>query len=188
MKTILFLKVETNGLPKTKTNTVSRDTVNKWPNLISIYYKIGKINTETKLVDINLANYKIIKPTFEINKKAQLIHNLSNEELSAGDNLIDILNKMKNDIIEHNVKIIIGHNILFDFNIVKAEIIRNNIDLDLDVYELLDTMTYKHDYEYIKLEELYFKLYGRKFRKSHKRKSLINIVIKCFENLYLREI
>lgn len=185
MKSILFLKVETNGLPKTKENEVTCDNLSKWPNLISIYYKIGKINKDTNKVDISLASYHIIKPTFKINKKAQLIHGLTEDMLNEGEEITTILNKMKKDINDNDVKILIGHNILFDFNITNAEIIRNKVDIDLSKLDLVDTMTYKHKYEFIKLEELFLKLYGRKFKKSHKRKSLINIIIKCFEHLYI---
>lgn len=184
MKTMLFVKVETNGLPKTKENEVSCGNVSKWPNLISIYYKLGKINADTKKVDISLSSYHIIKPSFEINKRAQLIHELTDDELNNGENIIDVLNNMKKDMENNNVKIIIGHNILFDLNMTKAEILRNKLTFDLEKYDLVDTMTYKHSHEFIKLENLFLKLYGRKFRKSHKRKSLINIIIKCFEHLY----
>ena len=48
-------------------------------------------------------------------------------------------------------------------------------------------MTYKHGHKRINLEKLYLELYKKKFKKSHKRKSLINIIIKCFEHLYVLE-
>ena len=94
---------------------------------------------------------------------------------------------MNKDMIDNDVKIIIGHNVLFDLNLTKAEIVRNDMDIDLDKYDLVDTMTYKHDSKRINLEKLYIKLYNKKFKKSHKRKSLINIIIKCFEYLYALE-
>ena len=187
MKSILFVKIESNGLPKTKENVITRDILDKYPNLISLYYKIGKINNDTKKVDISLQSYHIIKPNFELNKYAQKVHELTDDELSNGEDIKDVLNKMKKDLDENNVKIIIGHNVLFDLNLTKAEILRNNLNIDLDKYDLVDTISYKHSYDFPKLEVLYEKLYGRKFKKSHKRKSLINIIIKCFEHLYQLE-
>ena len=184
MKSILFIKIESNGLPKTKENVITNDNLDKFPNLISLYYKIGKINKETNQVDISVKSYHIIKPNFQLNKYAQKVHELSKEELSNGEDIKDVLNNMKKDLDDNNVKIIIGHNILFDLNLTKAEILRNDLNIDLDKYELVDTISYNHTYEFPKLEVLYEKLYGRKFKKSHKRKSLINIIIKCFEHLY----
>jgi DNA polymerase-3 subunit alpha len=188
MKTLLFIKIESNGLPKNNALDVSKENLTCWPNLISIYYKIGKINTETNKVDISLQSYHIVKPTFQISIHAQKVHELSEEEMnSSGEDIKDILNKMNKDITDNDVKIIIGHNILFDVNITKAEILRNDLEIDLDKYDLVDTMTYKHEYKRINLEKLYMNLYDRKFKKSHKRKSLINIIIKCFEHLYVLE-
>lgn len=187
MKNILFIKIESNGLPKTKENVITKDILDKYPNLISLYYKIGKINKDTNKVDISVQSYHIIKPDFELNKYAQKVHELSAEELSKGEDIKDVLNKMNKDLNDNNVKIIIGHNVLFDLNLTKAEILRNNLNIDLEKYELVDTISYNHAYEFPKLEALYENLYGRKFRKSHKRKSLINIIIKCFEHLYQLE-
>ena len=184
MKSMMFIKIESNGLPKNNNNKITVDNLDKYPNLISLYYKIGKINNDTNKVDISLQSYNIIKPTFELNKYAQKVHELTEEELSNGNDIKDVLNNMKKDMDDNNVKIIIGHNVLFDLNLTKAEILRNELSIDLDKYDLVDTITYKHSYEFPKLEVLYEKLYGKKFKKSHKRKSLINIIIKCFEYLY----
>ena len=84
---------------------------------------------------------------------------------------------------KYNVKIIVGHNINFDFNILKGEIIRNNLDINIDLLKV-DTINFFHNYDYPKLGDLYIKLFGREFKKSHPRKSNINIIIKCFEYLY----
>lgn len=188
MKNILFIKIESNGLPKNNALDVSKENLNNWPNLISIYYKIGRINTETNKVDIKLQSYHIVKPTFQVKKQAQKVHEISEEDMNSnGKDIKDILNKMNKDMIDNDIKIIIGHNVLFDLNITKAEIVRNDLEIDLDKYDLVDTMTYKHEYKRINLEKLYLNLYERKFKKSHKRKSLINIIIKCFEHLYALE-
>ena len=184
MKKIAFIKVESNGLPKTK-DKVTIENLEKFPNLISIYYKICSINEDEKKINIDYLSYNIIKPTFEINKYAQKIHKLSIEELNKGKDLKEVLTNFNDDLVKYKVKIFIGHNILFDFNIIKGEILRNKIDINLDDnFQLLDVINYKHSFDYPKLEILFEKLYGRKFKKSHERKSLINIIIKCFEFLY----
>tara|TARA_Y100000768_G_scaffold373420_3_gene342027 strand:+ start:8658 stop:9224 length:567 start_codon:yes stop_codon:yes gene_type:complete len=183
MKSLLFIKIETNGLPQTKSN-LNDNNITKFPNLNSIYYKIGKINIDTNKVDIIVSKYYIIKPKFKINKDAQKIHEITNKQMLKGKKIIDVLNKLKDDITTNNVKIIIGHNINFDLNITMAEIKRNNINLNLFNYEKVDTLYFNHNYEYPKLEVLFELLYKRKFVKSHNRKSLINIIIKCFEYLY----
>lgn len=183
MKKLLFIKIESNGLPQTKSN-LNDTNISKFPNLSSLYYKIGIININTNKIDIITAKYNIIKPNFVVNKDAQKIHKITNKQILKGKKIIDVLNKLKDDIITHNVKIIIGHNINFDLNITMSEIKRNNINLNLFNYDKVDTLYFNHEYEYPKLEYLYELLYKRKFIKSHNRKSLINIIIKCFEYLY----
>ena len=183
MKKILFIKIESNGLPQTKFN-LNDTNISKFPNLNSLYYKIGKININTNKVDIIKTNYNIIKPDFVVNKDAQKIHEITNKQMLKGKKIIDVLNKLKEDINIYDIKIIIGHNINFDLNITIAEIKRNNIDLNLFNFDKVDTLYFNHEYEYPKLEYLYELLYKRKFIKSHNRKSLINIIIKCFEYLY----
>lgn len=183
MKTLVFIKTETNGLPKKKTSTSDIDHKD-WPNIISLYYKIGKFNKNTRKVDLSIQSYHIIKPTFKINKYSQKIHEISEDTMkNEGEDIKDVLNKFNNDLIENEVKVIIGHNVMFDFNMIKAEILRNSLSIKLD-YQIVDTMTLNHSLNHPKLEDLYFELYKRKFRKSHKRKSLINIIIACFEYLY----
>lgn len=182
MDKLLFLKVETNGLPFTRSK-LNDNNLDDFPNVISIYYKICEINSNNKL-NILLSNYNVIKPTFEINKNAQKIHELTNSKLLKGNNITNVLNQLNTDINKYNIKKIIGHNINFDLNFVMAEIKRNNINLNLFNLKPIDIMYYNHEYEYPKLEKLYELLYKKKFIKSHKRKSLINIIIKCYEYLH----
>tara|TARA_B110000208_G_scaffold190884_1_gene256033 strand:+ start:2835 stop:3392 length:558 start_codon:yes stop_codon:yes gene_type:complete len=185
MKKILFLKIETNGLPKCKVKQVKNDNLNYWPNVISIYYKIGTYNKETKKIDIEYSYYSIVKTDFIINKYAQRVHQITDEMMNDdGKDIKEILNQLNEDIDKNSIEFIIGHNINFDYNIIHSEFLKNEIEFNNKNIKLIDTISYKHDYEYPKLEDLFKKLYGRKFKKSHPRKSLINITIKCFEKLY----
>ena len=45
-------------------------------------------------------------------------------------------------------------------------------------------MTFHHKFDYLKLDDLHMKLFDQQFKKSHHRKSNINIIIKCFDYLY----
>lgn len=185
MKTILFLKTETNGLPKGKHKKTTKDNLNCWPNIISLYYKIGKLNLETKKIEIEYSNHSIIKGDFKINKYAQNVHQITNETINdEGKNINDVLSNLNEDFKKFKIRFIVGHNIMFDYNILNAEFIRNDLEIYNEKIQLVDTISYNHDYGYLKLEDLYEKLYNKKFKKSHPRKSLINIIIKCFEKLY----
>lgn len=185
MKTVLFLKTETNGLPKGRHKEATKDNLDCWPNLISLYYKIGKLNLETNKINIEYSNYTIIKGDFKINKYAQKVHQITNETIKdEGQDIKDVLNKINDDLEKYNIRVIVGHNIMFDYNILNAEFIRNNLTIYNEKIQTVDIINYNHDYEYLKLEILYQKLFNRKFKKSHPRKSLINIIIKCFEKLY----
>ena len=182
MKLILFLKTETTGLPPRK--KLTKKNSEKWPHLVALHYKIGHYDKLSNKINIINKGYYIVKPdNYEIPKISIKFHNITNEIANnKGYDLKKVLNKFFNDI--NDVKFIVGHNIPFDLNIIKSEILRNNLDHDLDDKNIIDIMNFNHDYEFPKLEYLFEKLHGHKFKKSHPRKSNINIIIKCFEKLY----
>ena len=182
MKSILFLKIESNGLSKTK--RCKKDNYDKFPNCLAISYKIGKINNSTNKVDINYNNYSIIKSNCNLNLYAQKVHKISNIDINNGIDIKSVLKELNNNIKKYKVRIIIGHNINFDYNIIKAEFYRNEMELIEHKIELVDLMNFNHEYENPKLIFLYENLLDKKWNKNLDRKELININIECFEKLY----
>lgn len=189
MKNLIFINTETNGLPKKGVYDVNEKTYDKWPNLVSLHYKIGTFNKKNNNIEIKQKKYYLVKPKdFRISKESIKFHGITNKKANKDGNQINlVLKKLKKDMEKNNVKIIVGHNINFDINVLKAELIRNNLDLNLNLVKV-DTINFFHKYDYPKLGDLHVKLFGREFNKSHPRKSNINIIIKCFEYLYVEHI
>jgi DNA polymerase III subunit alpha len=185
MKNILFVNSETNGLPAKGMYEVTEKNYEKWPNLVSLHYKIGTYNKKNNTIEIKYKKYFLIKPeNFKISKKSIEFHGITNKKARLkGNDIKLVLKKLKNDIEKFKIKIIVGHNINFDLNILKAEIKRYELDLNLDLLKV-DTINFFHNYDFPKLGDLYLKLFNKVFKKSHPRKSNINIIIKCFEYLY----
>jgi DNA polymerase III subunit alpha len=196
---ILVFDTETTGLPKTRTIDVNNESnLALWPHIVQFSYVIynTQINDITKIQDhIIKINSSTIIPD-EVIK----IHNITNEicELK-GKPLINILKQFFDDL--NTVDYLVGHNIEFDLNVLKAELGR----LSLHYYiEQLNTFmpknkiyctmretinfcniekpkmtggTYK---KFPKLQELYIKLFNE--IPKHLHNSLIDVFVclRCF--------
>ena len=185
-KRILFLNTETTGLPGKNIKNITEDNINKWPNLVTLHYKIGTYDNENKKIIIDKSNYLLIKPDkYKISEEAVNIHHITTKYATEnGIEIKDVLSTLFDDIKLNKIKIIIGHNISFDLNILNAEFIRNKIEYNFEKFKIIDIMTFHHKFDYLKLDDLHIKLFDRQFKKSHPRKSNINIIIKCFDYLY----
>lgn len=123
---IIVFDTETTGLPKTK--FISPDTLNKWPHIVQFSYVIY----DTDLNDIIQLNDNIIKMNENviIPQDSIVIHKITNEiSKEKGLKIDGILNKFIEDL--HNSDILVGHNVSFDINMVKVELLRLIYEKDL---------------------------------------------------------
>jgi DNA polymerase III epsilon subunit-like protein len=67
-----------------------------------------------------------------------------------------VISTFINDI--KDVDIIVGHSVDFHLKAILGEVVRYNILVDMSKYLIIDTISFYHDYGYIKLEELAIKL------------------------------
>ena len=182
MKSILFLKIESNGISKSK--VCKKNNYDKFPNCLALSYKIGKINNEKSKVDIKFGYYSVIKSDCNLNTYAQTVHKITKKEIDNGKDIKTVLKDLNDNILKYKVRIIIGHNINFDYNIIKAEFFRNDMELIEHKIQLLDLMIFNHEYKHPPLVFLYENLLNKKWDKNLDRKTLIDINIECFEKLY----
>jgi DNA polymerase-3 subunit alpha len=181
-KQLLFLNIETTGLPP-KYEKLTDKNVDKWPHIIAFHFKIGYYDKKEKKIKIDRSIYSLVKLKNTIPEQTIAIHGITNEIINKkGNDIKLILDKLK-DILD-STYMIISHSTNFRLECIKAEFIRNNYDIDFNRYKIVDLCNFNHNYEHPKLEDLYQNLYEKKFKKSHPRKSNINIMIKCFEYLY----
>jgi len=117
---------ETTGLPISK--ILNPDTLHLWPHIVQLSYVI--YDTDTK----SIITYKdIIVKVNSIPEESTKIHGITNEiSLNKGKTIGEVINIFFNDI--QNVDMIIGHNISFDINMIKIELLRL-------IYENTNTVT-----------------------------------------------
>lgn len=122
----LVFDTETTGLPKTK--FISPSTLEEWPYIVQFSFIIY----DSSLNDIVESKDYLIKlpESISIPEESTKIHNITNE-LSQKSGLQ--INKILNEFFYYlrGVDRLIGHNIEFDLNMIKVEILRiiNNENL-----------------------------------------------------------
>ena len=180
----LVFDTETTGLPK-NFNAPLSDSDN-WPRMVQIAWQLH--DDDGTLIENQ--DY-IIKPEgYDIPFNAARIHGITtkiaNEE---GRDLTEILNEFSK--VLEKVRVVSGHNVEFDYNIVGAEFYRKNIKDNLQEKPRADTMVLGTDFCQLgggrggrfkppKLEELYEKLYGHKFDEAHNAAADVNATAQVF--------
>ena len=117
MKVLVF-DTETTGLPQTK--IINPDTLHLWPYIVQFSYIIYD-TTDNIIIEPN--DYIILLENIIIPEESIKFHGITNEISSKlGTNIRDVLIKFCKDL--KNVDKIVGHNINFDINMVKVELLR----------------------------------------------------------------
>lgn len=199
----LIFDTETTGLPKDEKAPLT--DFDNWPRLVQIAWQLH--DNKGKLLEAQ--NY-IIKPEgFSIPYNAQKVHGISTQRaLDEGKPLQDVLAIFSQTL--ENTKLIIGHNVEFDLNIVGAEYLRKEapqppegenstpsspfggrVGVGLAV---LDTKLVATDFVAIpsgkgnrfkwpSLTELHLKLFGEKFEDAHDAAYDVAATTRCFFGL-----
>ena len=123
--------------------------------------------------DLIQVNDYLIKPTdYKVN--ATHIHGITEAMASTGHELMEVIEKFSNDI--KKVNYLLGHNVMFDVNILKSEMIRRQ---DKKFIELLNTKkiictmikgVIANKTKFPKQLELYETLFGEKMENAHNAK------------------
>jgi DNA polymerase III epsilon subunit-like protein len=207
MKFLVF-DTETTGLPQTK--FISPTTLNLWPHIVQFSYVIY----DSSLNDIIESKDYIIKlpESILISEESSKIHgitnNISNEK---GIPINHVFNEFFNNL--RNVDKLIGHNIEFDINMLKIELLRiinNNSDLFQQIKLYKQCFHYILNYKniictlkesivfcniqlmdkygkpylkYPKLVELHEKLFNKTPNNLHNSFNDILVTLRCFMKL-----
>lgn len=180
----LVFDTETTGLPK-NFNAPLSDSEN-WPRMVQIAWQLH--DDDGKLVENQ--DY-IIKPEgYDIPFNAARIHGITTKIANdEGRDLQEVLEEFSQ--VLDRVRIVSGHNVEFDYNIVGAEFFRKNMKDNLQEKAKADTMILGTDFCQLgggrggrfkppKLEELYEKLYGNKFDEAHNAAADVNATAQVF--------
>jgi len=205
---ILVFDTETTGLPQSK--FISPTTLHEWPHIVQFSYVIY----DTSLNDIIQSKDYVIKlpENISISEDSSKIHGISNEiSAKSGVHINDVLSEFFYFL--RGVDMLIGHNVEFDINMIKIELLRiiNNNSLTQEQikfykYELHFLTNFKNIYctlkesiqfcniqlidkygksflKYPKLVELHEKLFNTTPSNLHNSFNDILVTLRCFMKL-----
>ena len=179
MRTLVF-DSETTGLSKTQ--IISPSTIHLWPHVVQFSYIV--FDTESnKIVKIKDSIIKV-PDGFIITEENAKIHGITTEiSLAKGVDLLPVLEEFFADFDSSDH--IVGHNVSFDINMIKAELqrlIMNSSDKKIEDYlTTINTSTkfYCTMQETIELCAIEMKdKYGRPYKKFPK---LVELYQKMFD-------
>jgi len=116
---VLVFDTETTGLPKSK--IMNQETLHLWPHIVQFSYIIYDTDTNTFLSTSD----KIVKmcDNVSIPEESTKIHGITNQNSQLkGINITDILDDFFKDLMK--IDLLVGHNVAFDLNILKIELLR----------------------------------------------------------------
>ncbi len=154
--------------------------VENWPRLVSVAYILCD---QQEVID---KNSFIIKPHgFIIPPESTEVHGITTAEaISRGKDISTILEVIKQKVDDCDY--IIGHNVVFDINVLNAEFYRHNGSLPIGLKPYLCTMALSNNYcslpnnKYPTLEELYHILKGEQLHGAHDAMVDVQATMECF--------
>jgi DNA polymerase III epsilon subunit-like protein len=124
MKIIVF-DTETTGLPKSK--IINELSLSLWPYIVQFSYVI--YDTELKKIIKTVDLIIRIPENINISDEVSDIHGITNFISQTSQYKIeDALTHFSRDYINYNIDLIVGHNLSFDINMLKVELMREIIN------------------------------------------------------------
>ena len=117
---ITTIDTETTGLSKAK--MITQQTLHLWPHIVQLSYVVydNSTNTVIKTVDYIIK----IPDNIVISEENSKIHGITDiMSKTQGVNLTEVLSEFMEDYNKSDI--IIAHNMEFDINVIKVEIMRN---------------------------------------------------------------
>jgi DNA polymerase-3 subunit alpha len=183
----LIFDTETTGLPANY-NAPPTDTSN-WPRMVQLAWECH--DDTGQLTD---ARSYIIRPEgYTIPFAAEKVHGITTEKaISEGVDLLSALEEFEKCL--RNSSFVIGHNVEFDLNIIKAEHIRKGFQSRLSGMVAVCTKEESTDFcalaggrggkfKWPSLDELYYKLFQEGFAEAHNAAADVAATARCFFEL-----
>jgi DNA polymerase III epsilon subunit-like protein len=154
-KQICFVYTETNGLHKTD-DTVSKKNLYCFARMVCLNYEIGYFKNNQFIQEKKVRH--IIKPRcMTITDETTKIHGITQQVANeTGVDIETVLKTFKEDLKQ--VDVIVSHNIDFHLRTIIAETVKYNILLEFKNFIIIDTLSFHHNYGYLKLKDLATKL------------------------------
>jgi len=183
----LIYDTETTGLPKNFSAPIS-DSEN-WPRLVQIAWQLHDDMGEL----IEVKNFIVRPEGFSIPYNAEKIHGISTKIAhDQGLDLAIVLEEFNKAVSKSEY--IVGHNIIFDINIIGAEFYRAQMETSLMEEKYIDTKNEGTDfcaipggrggkYKWPTLTELHVKLFKEGFSYAHNASADVEATTRCFLEL-----
>ncbi|MEZ4947739.1 MAG: DNA polymerase III subunit alpha [Cyclobacteriaceae bacterium] len=168
----LIFDTETTGIPHNKTAPIT--DLDNWPRLVQLAWQLH----DNKGGLLSQHSYIIQPDGFDIPFNAEQIHGISTKRAQEeGIELSKVMEIFIKDL--DRTKLLVGHNIEFDINIIGAEYIRQSLQPDFFLsLERLDTGIASTEFCQLKggiggrlkmprLNELHHKLFGKDIEDAH---------------------
>lgn len=196
----LIIDCETNGLPIDFRKDFTY--LDNWPRVLQVSWIVCGRNVpvlwgnfpQFYVETLNLIKREtknILPKDFVVDSKAELIHSLSTDFLkNVGEDLKGVLQKFIKDV--QKCSLIIGHNLEFDLNVIKSEMLRCGIDYNFtDGKKLFCTMENSTElckigsipHKYPSLNELFLSCFEKKILIDHNSIFDAFLTMKCFNEM-----
>ena len=120
---ILIVDTETTGLSKAK--MITEKTLHLWPHIVQFSYVIYNKETNTLLKTVD--HIVKVPDSIVISEENSNIHGITDTiSKTSGQNIESVLSEFMEDY--NNADIVVAHNMEFDFNIIKVELMRQIYD------------------------------------------------------------
>ena len=179
-KKICFLYTETNGLHQLNED-VSKKNIFSFARLVCLNYIIG-YRKDGKFIEEKKVREILTPKCINFEKEAIKFHGITQDK--AEEDGIDskiIMRNLEDDL--RNVQVIVSHNLPFHIRAIQVECFRTCTYINFDNYILIDTISFFHNYGYLKLKDLSNKLFNKKYEKK-KPKFNTTLIRKVFIELY----
>ena len=183
----LIYDTETTGLPKNYDAPIT--DADNWPRLVQLAWQLHA--ADGSLIE---ADNFIVKPDgFDIPFNSEQVHGISTKKaLEEGIPLQEALDRFTE--VLGKSKIVAGHNIEFDINIMGAEYMRMGDSAPIMDLPSIDTKDESTEFcaipggrggqfKWPKLTELHVKLFGEEFEEAHNAAADVAATARCFLEL-----
>jgi DNA polymerase III epsilon subunit-like protein len=151
-------------------------------------YIVSYALVEYDMIDKKITNetYELINPKAKINPEAFAVHKISDKDVENKPTFSEISDKFLDILL--NADLIVGHNILYDFGVLKRELERIKYPNYIDV-PIFDTMYFSADVVELnkkkmpKLEEAVAYFFGHQNATYHNALEDVKMTLKVFEKL-----
>jgi len=189
MKKILFIDLETTGLPTS--HYIDPSETHHWPYIVEIAWLLTDYDSDKVLKEY----HEIIKPEgYDIPVESTAIHQITQEK--AMQNGLEIKTVLDELIIDlQNSTILVAHNLDFDANVLRAAFHRLGYDINVidrlqDFCAMQNFTEYckivkngSYEYKWPSLDELHEKVFGDKMIKKHSAMADVYATKLCFYQL-----